>query len=333
MKKFIPAALLFGITFMFALSSTVCYADVSKGAQKADDRIMLTKEELTEIGFHKKSEIPAELQIRKIFEDYQKYSNGKKIDSFLNLHADSYKSSDGYDKVRLKELAQESWKEYPDVRYSIKVLSVNVDIDNATVLTQERLTGLTNSTVEYVKGNGYIDSESTAIYYIKRFSNDWKITSDFVINEKTSMRYGLARFIPMQLDAPAIVAPNEEYTAVLKMNVPRSYVALVSLNNEPITYPLERSTEVFRSVKPDGIRERILKSNDGTKNENAIASVGIARPDIKDNNINVNIVGIAFLSSRVNVVNHKINNVAPLSEPVRNKNVDAKLSIPVERVK
>ena len=114
----------------------------------------------------------------------------------------------------------------------------------------------------------------------------------------------------MRLDAPALVSPEEEYTAILKMDVPRKYVALVSINNEPITYPLEKSTEVFRSIKSDGIRERILISNDGSKNENAIASIGIAKPDIKEDTINVNLVGIAFLSSRVNVVKHKIDNVA-----------------------
>ncbi len=258
------------------------------------------------IGFHKRSEINTTDQIKKIFSNYEKYSNEHDLDNLLKLHDETYRSSDGYDKKKLKDLAIESWKEYPDVKYSIKILSINVDIDNATVMTHERLNGITNVPVEYVKGNGYINSESTSIYYLKRFSNEWRIVSDFVITEKTSMRYGIARFIPMSIDAPGIVGPNEEYTAILKASIPKSYLALISINNEPITYPFERSKEVFRSLKNDGIQERILTSNDGSKNENAIASVGIARPSIKDNNINVNIVGIAFLSSRVNVIKHKI---------------------------
>ena len=275
--------------------------------------------ELAGIGFHKKNDIDPTIQIKNIFSDYQKYTNNKNLEGFLSLHDATYKSSDGYDKERLKELAQESWKEFPDVRYTIKVLSIDVDVDNATVITKERLSGTTQTAVEFVKGSGYIDSESTAIYYLKRFSNEWRITSDFVVNEKTAMRYGIAKYIPMKLDAPSIVSPKEEYTAVLKLNVPRSYVALISINNEPITFPFEKSTEVFRSLKPCGIQERILTSNDGSKNENAVASVGIAKPIIKDDNINVNILGIAFLSSRVNVVKHKMDNVAPLTQ----KNVNA----------
>ncbi len=306
---------------MKKLLITLFIAIISFNTTVLAKEVTKTAYDFSSIGFHKRSEVPVELQIRKIFDDYQKTTNNKDLDGFLNLHDESYRSSDGYDKARLKELAIESWKEYPDVKYSIRVLSVNVDLDNATVITNERMYGLTSAAVEYIKGNGYIDSESTAIYYLKRCSNDWKIISDFVINEKTSMRYGVARFIPMKLDAPALVGPNEEYTAIIKMNVPRNYVALVSINNEPITYPIEKSTEVFRSIKADGIRERILTSNDGTKNENAIASIGIAKPDVKDDTINVNLVGIAFLSSRVNVVKHKMNNVNSISET----KVDAKL--------
>ena len=270
--------------------------------------------DLSSIGFHKRSEIPAELQIRNIFDNYQKYTNTKNLEAFLNLHDDNYQNSDGYDKTSLKKFVTDAWKDFPDVRYSIKVLSVNVDIDNATVITSERLSGYTSASVDYIKGNGYVDSESTSIYYLKRFSNDWRIVSEFVVNEKTAIRYGAARYIPMQLDAPALVAPEEEYTAIIKMNVPRKYVALVSLNNEPITYPLEKSTEVFRGIKADGIRERILISNNGLKNENAIASIGIAKPDIKEDSINVNLVGIAFLSTRVNVVKHKYDFSLPAAE-------------------
>lgn len=259
----------------------------------------------SDIGFHKKLNVAPETQIKQIFKNYEKYCNNQDLERFLNLHDDSYLSSDGYNKDRLKDLAIESWKEFPDVKYSIKILSVAVNLDNATVITREKLSGTTNTPVEFVKGSGYIDSDSTSIYYLKRFSNDWKIVSDFVINEKTSMRYGIAKYVPMYLDAPAIVAPEEDYTAILKINAPKSYISLISIANEPITYPFQHSAEVFRTLKPSGIQERILTSNCGKNNENAIASVGIAKADIKNNDINVNIVGIAFLSSRVNVIKNK----------------------------
>lgn len=267
-----------------------------------------TKTDFSHIGFHKNLEIPTETQIKQVFEQYQKYSNDKALEKLLNLHDDSYISSDGYTKNNLKDIAVESWKEYPDIKYSIKVLNVNVDIDNATVITQEKLSGTTNIPVEFVKGNGYILSEATAVYYLKRYSNEWKITSDFILNEKTSMRYGLAKYIPMSIDAPSIVGANEDYTAILKASLPDKYLALVSITNEPITFPGKKAQEVFRALKDKGIQERILHSGNGDKNENAVASVGIARPTIKNDNISVNLLGIAFLTSRVNVVKHKSGN-------------------------
>ena len=78
------------------------------------------------------------------------------------------------------------------------------------------------------------------------------------------------------------------------------------MNNESITFPQLKSTEVFRGVKADGVRERILISNNDNKNENAVASIGIAKPSIKKDNINISLLGMAFLSSRVNVISHKI---------------------------
>lgn len=270
--------------------------------------------DISSIGFHKKLEIAPQIQIKNIFDSYQKYSNDQDLEKLLNLYDDTFQSSDGYDKVKLRELAEEVWKNYPDVKYSIKILSSTVDVDNATVITQEKLYGTVDSNIEYVKGKGYIDSESTSIYYLKRFSNEWRIISDFVVNEKTAMRYGLAKFVPMQLDAPSIVAPQEEYTAILKMNLPNSYKALVSIDNEPISFPIGKNPETFRSLKSSGIQERILCSNKDDKNENATASVGIVKADIKDDNININIVGLAFLSSRVNVVKHKTNNFNFITE-------------------
>lgn len=264
--------------------------------------------DFSHIGFHKNLEIPSDLQIKQVFEQYQKYSNNKELEKFLNLHDDNYISSDGYNKNNLKDIALASWKEYPDIKYNIKVLSINVDIDNATVITQEKLSGTTTTPIESIRGNGYILSEATAVYYLKRCSNEWKITSDFVINEKTSMRYGLAKYIPMSIDAPSVIGANEDYTAILKASLPEKYIALISITNEPIIFPTVKPQEVFRALKNKGVQERILHSGNGDKNENAVASVGIARPTLKNDNINVNLLGIAFLTSRVNVINHKSGN-------------------------
>lgn len=265
------------------------------------------KSKILGIGFHKKNDLTPELQIRQIFEDYQKYSNNQCLEKLLALHHDSYKSADGYDKENLKMLAEQAWKEFPSVKYALDVINIDVNIDNATVITQEKLSGTVDNSIEFFKGNGFIDSESTAIYYLKRCSNGWKIIADSIITEKTILRYGIAKYIPMSLDAPSLVGPNQEYTAILKVNTPKQYVSLLSITNEPITYPAQKGIESFRALKSSGIQERILYSNNDNKNENAVASVGIAKANIIDDNIDIKLSGMAFLSSRVNVINHKSN--------------------------
>jgi len=266
------------------------------------------------IGFHKKIELTPELQIKQLFKDYQKYTNDKSIDKLLMLHDDEYISADGYNKNNLITLANEAWREFPDLQYNIKVLNVNVDLDNATVITQEKITGTTKTPVEFIKGDGFIVSESTAIYYLKRCSNSWKIVTDFVLSEKSSLRYGVAKYIPMTLDAPSLVSPNEEYTAILKVNQPRQYVSLISIGNEPIVYPAVKCEDVFRPLKTSGIQERVLRSNNGDKNENAVASVGVAKADIENDNVNISFLGMAFLSSRVNVLSHKYETVVNMQD-------------------
>ena len=297
------------IFIIFALLITTIIPASAVTDTKAEKDTELKKQpvniDMSKIGFHKRLDVDPQLQMKQMFKNYQKYLNSKDVDKFLSVYDETYKSSDGYGKDKLKQLAEAVVKAYPDMKYDINIVSVDVDVDNATVITREKLYASTDSNIQYIKGKGLIDAESTNIYYLKRFSNDWRITSDFIINEKTAIRYGIAKFVPMLIDAPSNVAPGQEYSAILKINLPTKYKALIAIDNEPISYPGEKIPETFRGLKPSGIQERILYSNKDNKNENATASIGIVKADINNNNISVNIVGLAFLSSRVNVLEPK----------------------------
>ena len=240
-------------------------------------------------------------ELKNFCSDYKKYSNEQNIDSLMNMYDKDYISADKFDKKKLKELAEQSWAAYPKAKYDFKILSMNAGSENATVVAAETISGETTSSVHYIKGFGYIDSKATTIYYLKKYYDGWKIISDYIIDEKTSLKYGVAKDIEMKIDAPPLLKSGQEYSAIFRINVPKDYIALVSLNNEPITFPIEKSQEVFRTMKSSGIQERILKADKTGKNENAVASVGIARADIKEKDINIKIVGIAFLTSRINI--------------------------------
>ncbi len=240
-------------------------------------------------------------ELKKFFNDYKKYSNEQNINMLMSMYDNDYISADKFDKKKLRELAEQSWAAYPKAKYDFKILSMNAGYENATIVASETITGETTSSVDYIKGFGYIDSKATTIYYLKKYYDGWKIISDYIIDEKTSLKYGIAKDVEMKIDAPSLLKSGQEYSAIFRINVPKEYIALVSLNNEPITFPLEKSQEVFRTMKTSGIQERILKTGKTGKNENAVASVGIAKADIKEKDISIKIVGIAFLTSRINI--------------------------------
>ena len=240
-------------------------------------------------------------ELKEFFENYGKLNNSKHLDKLMDMYDDSYLSADKFDKAKLKELASDSWKAYPNAKYDMKVLSLNSDYQNATVLVKETIEGESNSKVDYLNGNGYIESNALTVYYLKKFYTGWKIVSDYIIDEKTALKYGVAKEITMKIDAPPLANAAQEYSSIVRIDVPKEYIALVSINNEEITFPAQKAEEVFRTVKSDGIQERILKANSNKNNENAVASIGIAKTNITNKNVEVNIVGIAFLTSRVNL--------------------------------
>lgn len=304
MKKiFIIFAILFTvITPAMAETNTIASADTNKIKNTID---------ITKIGFHKRLDISPETQINNMFKNYQKNLNAKDVDKFMALYSENYKSTEGYTKDKLREIAEDVLKNYPDIKYDIDVVSVNVEVDNATVITQESLYASVDSNIQYIKGKGSFDAKSINIYYLKRFSNEWKIVSDFVVNEKSAIRYGFAKYVPMLLDAPALVTPEQEYTATLKINLPNDkYAAVVSIDKELSASNIANKIHETapRGVKSSGILERVLYSNNENKNESVMATIGIVKAKASnsglENNIEVKaeIVGVALLSSRVNVM-------------------------------
>ena len=115
----------------------------------ADDKF-----DLSNIGFHKKNNIEPAVQIKQIFENYQKYCNTQELDKFLNLHDSSYRSADGYNIDSLKELAKESL----DTILADMPLKdgdeVCVLINGLGATSQEELYILSGDVSEYLKAKG-----------------------------------------------------------------------------------------------------------------------------------------------------------------------------------
>lgn len=279
----------------------VCLIFSPKASANQDDLALLTQK-----GFFERpiSAItnPYE-EVRKTLYSQLRYSNSHQLDKLASLYADSYMNADGLNKKVFIDLVKKTWEAYPCIRYGIGIKNIEVDGDRAVVQINEDAIALADGKTPALKDKGLLESHSVSVYYLEKNNFGWQITSDHILSEKTYLKYGAAKFMDIELNAPNQISANMPYTASLNINVPKDTLVIASIGNEKITYPQETAPEVFRKLPEDGILERMFKSNSNNINEYAVASFGLTKAEIKQGKeLKVYITGLGFAMSRVNVV-------------------------------
>ncbi len=251
-------------------------------------------------------------EIKKLLKLLNKYSNEHDVEKIISLYDRSYRSFDGFNYDTFIKMLKETFESYEDLVYTSDVQSINLYGDKAVVMLIDK----TRATIadeeaqkkieEFQDFNlrvGYLEGECNYAIYLKKINNQWKITGDNIVSEKTSVRYGRARNYPIQLLAPLSVPKGEEYCLTLKMPVEKNIKVVASLGKEAILYPNVQPEDVFRGLPKDGILERIVRANKDGFNEYAMASVGIVKRDISEDfrAIELRMIGLAFLMQRVNL--------------------------------
>lgn len=283
------------LSAILVIMSLVCFGAVGFAQESKDIN-------LKNIGFTDMSLESKHNDIRALFRNMNKYTTRHQLDKIMNMYSDDYVNFDGVDKKKLTQNLKEAWIAYPNVKYKQKILFLDAGVDFAKVVTLETVKGDTTMSVDYLPGYGYIDAEAILVYHLKKVAGEWKIYSDSTIHEQSSLKYGIAKDIKMSIDAPGKAYAGFEYTASARVDVPKEYVAMVSINNEMIKFPMGKPEDAFRTIKADTVQERILRANKEDKNENAFASIGIAEASVNENDVNIKIKGIAILSKRVNIL-------------------------------
>ncbi len=246
-------------------------------------------------------------EIRDTFYLHTKFSNEYKFNQLKDLYAPNYHNADGFNRENYFDLIKKTWDNYPGIKYKIEIVDINIDGNYATVYLKENAFTQTASAGSVVKDKGYLESNSNTFYFLEKIANEWKITADKIISEKTYLTYGSARYSVFNLNAPSEIPINTEYTATLKIRPPNDTIVLASIGREKITYPQIQAEEVFRRLPENGVLERMFVSNSENLNEFAVASFGIAKLDFeKGTNIKINITGMGFAMSRVNVISTKL---------------------------
>lgn len=231
----------------------------------------------------------------------------------LNIHdiqktgdhyASNYISGDGFNKNQVIDLIKQTWKKYPDLKYSTVIKNLRLDNNRASIEFSENITATTKDKSEITKDNGNVNGTSHNVLYLEKYGCGWKIITDKMLYEETDIKYGTAKNININFNVPEQIISGEDYTASLKINLPENVFALGSLASIPLVYPVKQPVETFRQLPPElSTLERVIKSNKDCLNEISSASVSFCEAQRTNyTNLDLKVTGIAVILKRVNVL-------------------------------
>ena len=153
------------------------------------------------------------------------------------------------------------------------------------------------------------------MYHLSKQNGEWKIISEDIISEQSSLKFGQAKYIDMEFSTPDVAFAGKEYTSTLKVDLPDSMSAIAAISQANITYPQERGDEKFRNISENKLLQRIFTANKENLNEYNVASVAVGRA----NSENILMTGAAFIMTRINVVpvNKFVEDVKTVEEKIK----------------
>jgi len=250
-------------------------------------------------------------EIIELFNKQDRYAKKYDLKNLRTLYSQNFTDNDGYNKDVYFSLVKETWETYPDITYETKIKKITINGDFATVETSESAIATTDDIDRAIVGE--LHSKSNCIYHLQRFSNKWEFTSEQVIDETSTLKYGEARFIDMNLEAPKLIGAGQDYTVTLNIDLPENFVAIASINQEKIVNPAQKPEESFKRVSDNNTLARMFTANTDNINEYSVASIGITSVNSGDDGkIHVYMNGLAFVMTRINVIPK--NNFAKVGE-------------------
>ena len=241
--------------------------------------------------------------IKKVIDQQSIYTNKYDLKGLATLYANDFVNSDGFNKDVYFKLIEETWKTYPDITYNTEIKNIEFSDNYATVFTNETAIATSKDNIGDLIAIGELYSTSQCVYYLEKQGTKWVINSEKIIEETSTLKYGDARYINIELNAPKQIGANKDYTTTLKVDAPKDSVVIASINKENIIYPQTKSDDAYRKMPDDNILERVFLSNKDNVNEYAVASIGITRAEnYSDKEIRVYMGGLAFIMTRINVI-------------------------------
>lgn len=242
-------------------------------------------------------------QIEELFKIHNQYANAHDLKKLRPLYLDSYMNSDGFNKEVYFKSIESTWESCEDLTYTTDIVSVDINGNYARVQVEETATGTIMDTLDFMPVAGEIHSNSQGIYHLTKINDKWYISGETAIADESSLLYGDARFMNIELQAPAQVSAGETYTTTLKVDADPSTFILGSIDHDVMTYPSSTPKNELRALPQSQTLERLIKANTQNLNEYTVASLAISRVKLLDkNNFRIYMAGLACVMKRVNVI-------------------------------
>ena len=255
----------------------------------------------------------SKMEIKSTLRKYDKALAKHDIPKIKTFYAKDYKSMDGFDLNELEQMLERTYSAYKNIKYKTKVISINAQEDWALIQMKDKtIASIYPTEIKELKKEKMGKLEGKSIYnlYLKKENNEWKIVCDDILMEETSLKYGLANKINMNLITPLRVKNGQEYDLSLKIDKPKDVIALASISREEIVYPPENYQEKFRKIPELGELERVVRANDRNLDEYAAATIGLTKVSInkEQTKARIEVLGMAYLMKRVNMDRTRKNN-------------------------
>lgn len=242
-----------------------------------------------------------EKAVERLLNSQVKYANHTNFKKFINTYDSNYLNSDGFNLEIYSKLIKDIWNTYDDIEYSIDIKKITINDNEATAeLTEKSYANISMAKVY----DGELKSSAETIYHLKKINGKWKVVSDTVLDETTSMLYGTAKNLDVKLTVPNEIESNKEYCATLEFTPPQDTIAIASIASDIVEYPQKPTEEVFRALPEDNILERLFTSNTKNANEYIIASIGLTKTSINDLSLKLSLTGFGYAIKRVNVIHN-----------------------------
>lgn len=245
-------------------------------------------------------------QIKTVLRSYNSALKNHNVEKIKTFYDKDYKSADGFNLDDMTKMLEQTYNVYKNIKYKTKITSINAYENWALVQIQDKTSAKIYPTqIKEIKKEkmGKLDGKSVYNMYLKKEDDGWKIIRDDILMEETSLRYGVARNIDMNLITPLQIKSGEEYDLSLKIEKPKDIIALASISNEEVVFPPSDYKEKFRKIPEMGELERVVKANNKKIDEYAVASIGLTKVSMNEaqTKARIEVLGLAYLMKRVNM--------------------------------